>query len=214
MIKLVLADDHGLVRSGLKQIFNLEKDIEVIGEAAEWSELLDVLRQDTPHVLLLDISMPGKNGLETLKMVKERWPQIAVLMLSMYPEDQYAVRSVKSGASGYLNKNSDPALVIEAVKHVARGKKYITPELAEQLASHVIDGDERAPHELLSDREFQTLTMIAAGKSLSQMAEELSLSPKTVSVYRARILEKMKLRNNAELTHYALKNGLSDIEKS
>lgn len=208
MIRLVLADDHAIVRSGLRQIAQAEEGISVVGEAAESGDLLDVLRKTDADVVLMDISMPGKNGLEGLKQVRERWPRIAVLMLSMYPEDQYAVRSVKAGAAGYLHKNSPPETVIAAIRTVARGKKYITPELAEQLASHLSQGDERPPHELLSDREYQTMVMIASGRTLTQIAEEISLSPKTVSVYRARLLEKMKLKNNAELTHYALKHKL------
>ncbi|AZG09537.1 DNA-binding response regulator [Pigmentiphaga sp. H8] len=208
MIRLVLADDHAIVRSGLRQIAQAEEGISVVGEAADCGDLLDVLRKTEADVVLMDISMPGKNGLEGLKQVRERWPRIAVLMLSMYPEDQYAVRSVKAGAAGYLHKNSPPETVIAAIRAVARGKKYITPELAEQLATHLSQGDERPPHELLSDREYQTMVMIASGRTLTQIAEEISLSPKTVSVYRARLLEKMKLKNNAELTHYALKHKL------
>ena len=208
MIRLVLADDHAIVRSGLRQIAQAEDGISVVGEACDCGGLLDVLRKTPTDVVLMDISMPGKSGLDGLKQVRERWPKVAVLMLSMYPEDQYAVRSVKAGAAGYLHKNSPPETVIEAIRTVARGKKYITPELAEQLASHLSQGDERPSHELLSDREYQTMVMIASGRTLTQIAEEMSLSPKTVSVYRARLLEKMQLKNNAELTHYALKHKL------
>lgn len=208
MIRLFLIDDHELVRSGLRQIFASETDITIVGEASTSAQATELLRQHTVDVVLLDISMPDKNGLETLRLLRSNWPEIAVLMLSMYPDDQYAVRCVKTGAAGYLNKNCAASTVIEAVKHVAKGKRYITPELAEQLATHVVRDDDKAPHEALSDREFQTLCMIAGGKGLTQIAGDLSLSPKTVSVYRARILEKMQLKNNAELTHYAMKHGL------
>jgi two-component system invasion response regulator UvrY len=208
MIRLVIVDDHAIVRSGLRQIAQAESDITVVGEAADSGELLDVLRKQESDVVLMDISMPGKNGLEALKLVKERWPTTAVLMLSMYPEDQYAVRSVKAGASGYLHKNSPPETVIQAIRTVAKGKKFITPELAEQLATHIGQDADQPLHERLSDREYQTMSMIASGHTLSQIAEQMSLSPKTVSVYRARLLEKMRLKNNAELTHYALKHKL------
>ena len=208
MIRLVIVDDHAIVRSGLRQIAQAESDITVVGEAADIGELLDVLRKQESDVVLMDISMPGKNGLEALKLVKERWPTTAVLMLSMYPEDQYAVRSVKAGASGYLHKNSPPETVIQAIRTVAKGKKFITPELAEQLATHIGQDADQPLHERLSDREYQTMSMIASGHTLSQIAEQMSLSPKTVSVYRARLLEKMRLKNNAELTHYALKHKL------
>jgi DNA-binding NarL/FixJ family response regulator len=208
MIRLVIVDDHAIVRSGLRQIAQAETDIEVVGEAADSGELLDVLRKQESDVVLMDISMPGKNGLDALKLVKERWPTTAVLMLSMYPEDQYAVRSVKAGASGYLHKNSPPETVIQAIRTVSKGKKFITPELAEQLATHIGQDADQPLHERLSDREYQTMSMIASGHTLSQIAEQMSLSPKTVSVYRARLLEKMRLKNNAELTHYALKHKL------
>jgi DNA-binding NarL/FixJ family response regulator len=208
MIRLVIVDDHAIVRSGLRQIAQSEADIEVVGEAADSGELLDVLRKQESDVVLMDISMPGKNGLDALKLVKERWPATAVLMLSMYPEDQYAVRSVKAGASGYLHKNSPPETVIQAIRTVSKGKKFITPELAEQLATHIGQDADQPLHERLSDREYQTMSMIASGHTLSQIAEQMSLSPKTVSVYRARLLEKMRLKNNAELTHYALKHKL------
>ncbi len=209
--RLVLVDDHTIVRSGLRQIFAQEAGIEVVGEAADGPELMTLLRRTECDVILLDISMPGKNGLDVLKQVRERWPQLQVLMLSMYPEDQYAVRSIRAGAAGYLHKNAPPETVVEAVHTLARGKRYITPELAEQLASHVSTGDDdRLPHERLSDREYQTFTLIATGHGLSQIADMMSLSPKTVSVYRARLLEKMKLRNNADIAHYASRHGLID----
>jgi DNA-binding NarL/FixJ family response regulator len=159
-------------------------------------------------VLLLDISMPGKNGIDVLKIVHEQYPKAQVLILSMYPEDQYAIRALKAGAAGYLTKDSAPERLVEAILSVSKGKKYITPKVAEMLATHLVTDTEGAPHESLSDREFQTMRLIASGKQLSQIADELALSPKTVSVYRARVLEKMQLKNNAEITHYAIKHGL------
>lgn len=208
MIRVFITDDHAIVRKGLRQIVADHPNMQIIGEGEHYADLSRSMRTHDFDVLLLDISMPGKNGIEILKLVKQQKPQVHVLMLSMYPEDQYAVRALKAGASGYLNKNSAPEKLVEAIQTVARGKKYITPELAESLAMHVAEDTTSLPHEKLSDREFQTLRMIASGKKLSEIAEELALSPKTVSVYRARILEKMNLRNNAELTHYALKHTL------
>lgn len=208
MIRVFITDDHAIVRKGLRQIVADQSNMQIIGEGEHYADLSRSMRAHDFDVLLLDISMPGKNGIEILKLVKQQKPQVHVLMLSMYPEDQYAVRALKAGASGYLNKNSAPEKLVEAILTVARGKKYITPELAESLALHVAEDTSGLPHEKLSDREFQTLRMIASGKKLSEIAEELALSPKTVSVYRARILEKMNLRNNAELTHYAMKHAL------
>jgi DNA-binding NarL/FixJ family response regulator len=210
MIKVVLADDHAVVRRGIRQILTDHPDIEVVGEAANAGELTLVLRQQACDVLLLDISMPGKSGIDALKAIKKEWPRLQVLMLSMYPEDQFALRSLRAGASGYLTKHSPLEVLPEAVRRLASGKKYITPEAAEFMADVLDDNRDVPPHELLSDREFQTLRLIASGKTLSGIADELCISPKTVSVYRARLLEKMKLKNNAELTHYALKNNLTE----
>ena len=211
MIRILLADDHAVVRRGISQILSDNEDMTVVGEAANAGELMRLLRSHECDVLVLDISMPGKNGIEALKTIKKEWPRLQVLMLSMHPEDQMAVRAIRAGASGYLTKNSSPERVVDAVRRLAAGKKYITEELAEALADALdLDGDQ-APHDLLSDREFQTLQLIASGKTLNEIAESLCISPKTVSVYRARLLEKMRLKNNAELTHYALKSGL--IEK-
>jgi DNA-binding NarL/FixJ family response regulator len=170
--------------------------------------MMQVLRTCPCDVLVLDISMPGKNGLDALKSVRKEWPRLQVLMLSMYPEDQFAMRAFRAGAAGYLTKHSPPEKVVEAVRRVASGKKYITPEVAESMAEVLDVNPDLSPHELLSDREFQTMQLIAGGKTLTEIAEILCISPKTVSVYRARLLEKMKLKNNSELTHYALKEGL------
>jgi two-component system invasion response regulator UvrY len=209
VIRVVLADDHAVVRRGVRQILGDAGDIEVAGEAKDYGELT-LLLQDTPcDVLVLDISMPGKNGIEALKALRERLPKLHILILSMFPEDQYALRALKAGAAGYISKEAAPEKLVDAIRTAAKGKKYITPEVGEALASSMERRDSpEIPHEALSDREFETLRLIASGKKLSEIAEIMSLSPKTVSVYRARLLEKMKLRNNAELTHYAVKNGL------
>jgi DNA-binding NarL/FixJ family response regulator len=208
VIRVVVADDHAIVRKGLIQIAQESREIEIRGEASEYSSLMRLLRDDACDVLLLDIAMPGKNGIDVLKVVHEQYPKTRVLILSMYPEDQYAIRALKAGASGYLTKDSAPDRLVEAILTVARNKKYITPKVAEMLATHLVSDSAASPHEALSDREFQTMRLIASGKQLSQIAEELSLSPKTVSVYRARVLEKMQLKNNAEITHYAIRHGL------
>jgi len=208
MIKVFIADDHAIVRAGLRQFLAQESDIRCVGEADNGADAIRQLRELDCNVVLLDISMPGKTGIETLKQLKRDRPKLRVLMLSMYPEDQYAVRALKAGASGYLTKQSPPDQLLGAIRQVASGKKYITPELAESLAESLDAAHERPPHDTLSDREFQTLVLIGSGKSLSQIAGDLSLSVKTVSVYRARVLEKLRLRHNAELTHYAIKNQL------
>lgn len=207
-IRVLIADDHAIVREGLKQILADTKDIVVAGEAENGLEAIKTSRSCKPQVLLLDISMPDRSGIEVLKQIKKELPGIAVLMLSMHREDQYAIRSLKAGASGYLNKQSAPAELVNAIRQVAAGKKYITVELAQALANHLDDDQETPTHELLSDREYQTLMMIASGKTVSDIANELMLSVKTISMYRSRLLVKMKLRNNAELTHYAIKNQL------
>jgi len=210
MIRIVVADDHAIVRKGLVQILSDTEHLRVVGEAENAADAMRVVRQESPDVLLLDVAMPGKSGIEALKPLKQEFPRLKILVLSMYPEDQFGVRAIKAGALGYLNKASAPDRLIEAVERVAAGKRYITPELAELLADSVDSDGETPAHQLLSDREFQTLKLIASGKMLSEIADILAISPKTVSVYRARLLEKMKLANNAELTHYAIKHGLVD----
>ena len=210
MIRVLIADDHAVVRRGLRQILAETKDIAVTGEAETGFQAIKIARQDTFDVMLLDVSLPDKNGIEVLKQAKKEHPRLAVLMLSMHTEREFAVRALKAGASGYLTKQSAPEQLITAIRHVAAGKKYVSPALAEELAN-ALGGDTEQPlHETLSDREFQTLRLIASGKSLSAISAELCLSPKTVSVYRARLLEKLKLRNNSELTRYAINNRLAD----
>ncbi len=208
IIKVFIADDHAIVREGLKQILAETRDIVVAGEAENGLDAIKLFRKSDCQVMLLDISMPDRSGIEVLKQIKKEKPELAVLMLSMHREDQYAIRSLKAGASGYLTKQSAPRELVTAIRQVAGGLKYISAALAQALANHVGDDHEAPPHDTLSDREYQTLTMIASGKTVGMIAKELSLSVKTVSEYRARLLVKMKLKNSAELTHYAIKNQL------
>ena len=207
-IKVFIADDHAIVREGLKQILAETRDIVVAGEAENGLDAIKLFRKSDCQVMLLDISMPDRSGIEVLKQIKKENPELAVLMLSMHREDQYAIRSLKAGAAGYLTKQSAPRELVTAIRQVAGGLKYISAALAQELANHVGDDHEAPPHDALSDREYQTLTMIASGKTVGMIAKELSLSVKTVSEYRARLLVKMKLKNSAELTHYAIKNQL------
>jgi len=210
MIRVLIADDHAIVRHGLKQILAETNDLIVAGEAETGFQAIKMARQDTFDVVLLDISLPDRNGIEVLSQIKKTHPRLAVLMLSMHTEHEFAIRALKAGASGYLNKQSAPVQLVTAIRQVAVGRKYISATLAEELANSLGGDTEQPLHELLSDREFQTLRLIASGKSLSVISEELSLSPKTVSVYRARLLEKLDLRNNSDLTRYAIKNKLVD----
>ena len=210
MIRVFIVDDHAMMRRGIAGILTDESDFEVVGEAADYSELRAGMRGKEIDVLLLDVNLPGKNGIDILKTLHEENARLKVLMLSMYPEDHYAVRALKAGAYGYLNKASAPEQLVVAVRQIHSGRKFITPQIAEALADNLTKDSEELPHTKLSDREFQTLCLMASGKRLADIAETLALSPKTVSVYRARILEKMGLENNAELTHYALKHGLVD----
>lgn len=208
MINVVLCDDHAVLRRGIRDTLADAPDIQVTGEAGSYSELREVLRTAPCDVLLLDLNLPGRSGLEALASLKETHASIKVLIVSMYPEDQYALRCLKAGAHGYANKAGDPLQLIAAVRTVVQGRKYLTPEVAQLLADSLSEPASEAPHEQLSERELQTLVKIASGKRLSDIAEELMLSPKTVSVYRARVLDKLKLSNNAELTVYAIRNHL------
>jgi two-component system invasion response regulator UvrY len=208
IIKVFIADDHAIVREGLKQILAETRDIVVAGEAENGLDAVKLFRKSGCQVMLLDISLPDRSGIDVLKQIKKDRPELAVLMLSMHREDQYAIRSLKAGAAGYLTKQSAPRELVTAIRQVAAGLKYISPALAQELANHVGEDHEAPPHDALSDREYQTLTMIASGMTVSAIAKELSLSVKTVSEYRARLLVKMNLKNSAELTHYAIKNQL------
>jgi two-component system invasion response regulator UvrY len=208
MIKVILCDDHALIRRGIRDTLADADDIDVVGEAADYGELRTLLRDKSCDVLVLDINLPGRSGLDVLHVLKEEGSTLKVLVVSMYPEDQYAMRALKAGASGYLNKGSDAAQIVAAVRTVSQGKKYVTPEMAQMLVDNLTTPTQEDAHQKLSDRELQTLVMIASGKRLSDIAEQLLLSPKTVSVYRARVLEKLSLTNNSELTVYAIRNGL------
>ena len=209
--RILLVDDHAVVRQGVRQLL-LDRGIaaEVI-EAQTGAEALAAIAKHVCDVVLLDISLPDMNGVEVLKRAKKKAPRVPVLMFSMYREDQYAVRALKAGAAGFLSKTVDAAQMIAAIQQVAAGRTYVSPAMAEALADYVLVDGEQLPHEKLSDREYQTLCMLASGKRLTDIAHALSLSVKTVSVYRTRLLEKMKLTNNAELTFYVMSNRLVDL---
>jgi DNA-binding NarL/FixJ family response regulator len=208
MYNVVICDDHAIVRKGVREILAETSDIRVIGEAGGWLELLALLNDNEVDLVLLDISMPDRNGLDILKQLRYEWPSVKVLMLSMYPEEQYAIRALRGGASGYLTKDSALDELVKAVSKVSGGGKYVSMAMSEKLLEDFGSQGDGLPHETLSDREFQVLSMIAAGKSMTEMANELSISVKTVSTYRSRILEKTKLKNNAEIASYALKHGI------
>ena len=208
MIRVILCDDHAVVRKGIRDTLTEAVDIEVTGEASSYTEVREVLRHAPCDVMVLDLNLPGRGGLEVLASLRESAPLIKVLIVSMFPEDQYAIRCLRAGAQGYLCKTGDPAELVTAVRTLAQGRKYVTPEVAQMLVESLSDPTQEALHTTLSERELQTLTKIASGRRLSEIAEELMLSPKTVSVYRARVLEKLRLSNNAELTVYAIRNGL------
>ena len=207
-IRVFIADDHALVRKGLRQVLEESDHIEVVGEAADYAGLAAGVKQTAFDVLVLDISMPGKNGIDSLRQLLKDKPQLKALIVSMYPEDQFALRALKAGAKGYLTKTSGPDNLVEAVTQIAAGRKFLTPEVALALAESVGVDAEGPRHATLSDREFQTLRLIAAGRKLSEIASDMALSAKTVSVYRARLLEKLNMKTNAELTRYALENRL------
>lgn len=208
MIRILVVDDHALIRKGMKQILDDTEDLRVTGEAENGMQGIQMAQTDAYDLVLLDISMPDKNGIDVLKQIKLNQPQLPVLMLSTHAEEQYALRSMKAGAAGYLNKQSAPAQLVTAIRQVANGKKYISNEMAEQLANGLSQGFQELLHQTLSNREYQTLCLMASGKKLSEMAAIMSLSAKTVSVYRARLLEKMQLKNNAEAIHYAITHHL------
>lgn len=211
-LQVLIADDHAIVREGLRRILANTGDIEVAGDAASGVEAFRLACNAEFDVLLLDISMPDRNGIDVLKQFRQEFPKLPVLMLSMHREDQYAIRALKAGAAGYINKQCAPAELVNAIREVGRGRKYISVELAQQLADQVGEDHQKPLHETLSDREYQTLIMIASGKTVGDIAAALTLSVKTVSMYRSRLLLKMKLRHNAELTHYAIRNRLVQEE--
>jgi two-component system invasion response regulator UvrY len=212
MIKILIADDHPIVRRGLKQILAEEPDLAVAGEAQSSQEVLDLVRKRDWNVVVLDITMPGRGGLEILREIKKERPKLPVLILSMHPEDQYGVRALKAGAAGYMTKESAPEKLVQAIRKIMKGGKYVSPTLAEKLVLDLEKDTPEAPHETLSDREHQVMCMIASGKTVSEIAKDLFLSVKTISTYRSRILKKMKMKNNAELTHYAMKHRLVQLD--
>ncbi|MDZ4340343.1 MAG: response regulator transcription factor [candidate division NC10 bacterium] len=208
MIKILVADDHAIVRQGLKQILADSPDLVVAGEASTGKETLEKIRHEKWDVVVLDITLPDPNGLVILQHIKNERPGLPVLVLTMHAEDQYAIRVLRAGAAGFLTKESAPEQLITAIQEVARGGKYLSPTLTQKLFSQLGTDILKPRHETLSDREFQIMTMIVSGKSLTQIAKDLGISVKTVSTHRARLLEKMRLKSNAELVQYALRNGL------
>lgn len=208
MIKVLLADDHAVVRQGMKQILRDVPELIVAGEASDGDQTLERLRAEDWDLVVMDISMPGRNGLDILKLIQYERPKLPVLIMSMHSEDQFAVRMLKAGAAGYLTKESAPEELVTAIRKIISGGRYVSPTLAEQLAFHMHPEAERAAHEILSDREFQVMRLIAKGQTVKEIGEALTLSVKTISTYRARVLEKLKLRTNADLIHYAIQNGL------
>jgi len=210
MIKILIADDHTLFRKGLQHILSEYPDPVATDEASNGQEVLDKIWHNDYDMVLLDITMPGMTGLEALKQLKNDRPKLPVLVLSMHPEEQYAVRVIRAGASGYLRKESAPDELITAIQRISAGRKYITSSLAERLADDVEPATEKPLHDTLSDREFEVFRMIAAGKTITQIAEALFLNARTISTYRSRILEKMQMKTNADLIHYAIKHQILD----
>jgi DNA-binding NarL/FixJ family response regulator len=208
VLRVVVIDDHPVVREGLKRIISENPGMAVAGEAADGAEAMRVVGTTPCDVVLLDISLPNTGGIDVLKQLHMESPRLPVLVLSMHSEDQYAIRMLKAGAAGYLTKDAAPARLVQAIRKVVKGGKYVSPTLAEKLATELDYDNKRAPHEMLSDREYQVLCMIAQGKTVTEIAAQLGLSVKTVSTYRVRILEKLKMKNNAEITRYAIKEGL------
>lgn len=208
MIRVVLCDDHAMVRRGIRDTLTDAPDIEVVAEASNYSEVKETLRINTCDVLILDLNLQGRGGMDVLASLKDIHNSPKVLVVSMFAEDQYAIRCLKAGAHGYLNKAGDPIELISAVRALSLGRKYVTPAVAEMLVNQLSEPDGLNLHDSLSERELQTLLKIASGKRLSEIASEMMLSPKTVSVYRSRLLEKLKLSNNAELTVYAIRNNM------
>ena len=209
MIRIAVIDDHAIVREGLRQFLSEQVDFSVVAEGANGKEAVDLLRSGNVDVVLLDLSMPGQGGVDALAAIRARWADLPVIILSGFPEEHYATALLRQGASGYLNKECDPEEIAKAVRTVYRGRKYITSGVAELLAEGVsIKAEAKWPHERLSEREFQVFLRLAKGETVGHVADGMSLSPKTVSTYRTRVMEKMKLASNSDLTYYALKNGL------
>ncbi|ABM55825.1 response regulator [Verminephrobacter eiseniae] len=210
MIRIGIVDDHAIVRSGLRQFLSEQVDLRVQGEAANGRQAIDLVRNQEIDVLLMDLSMPGQSGLDALAMLRAKAPDMGILILSGYPEEHYAINLIRQGASGYLNKECEPAQIVQAIRTIALGRRYLTPVVAELLARQLGSKDERPAHQQLSEREFQVFLKLARGATTGDIAEALSLSVKTVSTYRTRLMEKMGLSSNSDLTYYALKNRLID----
>ena len=210
MIKIGIVDDHAIVRTGLKDFFSQHVDLRVVGEAASGREAIDLVRSHEIDVLVMDLSMPGQSGIDAIAMVRAKAPDTGILILSGYPEEHYAMNLIRQGASGYLNKECDPKEIVDAIRTISLGRRYITPAVAELLARQLDRKNDAAPHEQLSEREFQVFLKLATGETAGSIAEHLSLSVKTVSTYRSRLMEKMNLASNSDLTYYALKNRLID----
>jgi len=209
MTKIAICDDHKIVREGLKQIINGFNDFKVILDVDSGEALIKELRHSEVEIVVLDVSLPGRNGLEVLKQIRSMYEHLKVLMLSMYPEDQFAIRALKAGASGYLHKDSQPDILLEALSTIAKGGEYLSPAITSLLFKEVNSDGNGLPHKMLSDREYEVLLYIGEGKSISEIANQLSLSVKTISTYRSRILEKMNLDNNSDLVKYILMHDLS-----
>ncbi len=208
MIKVFIADDHALIREGIKNLLSPLSDIKLVGETANSFEIIEQIRVNKCDVLILDLSMPGKHGLDVIKEIKSIYPETKILIMTMMPEDQFAKRTLKAGASGYLTKESAPDELITAIRRIASGRKYVSQSLAEKLAQDLDDSAEKPIQDLLSDREFQVMKMMAKGKSQTDIADELSISISTVNTYRSRIFKKLNLHSNAELIHFAFQNNL------
>ena len=209
-IRIGIVDDHSIVRSGLRQFFEDESDLQVIGEAGSGRDAVELVRTTEMDVLLMDLSMPGQSGIDALALIRAKAPDVAILILSSYPEEHYALNLIRQGASGYLNKQCEPSEIVAAIRTVAHGRRHITPQVAELLAQQLTRPDEGLPHEQLSEREFQVFVRLAKGETVGDIAQGLSISVKTVSTYRTRIMEKMGLTSNSSLTYYALKNKVID----
>ncbi len=210
MIKIVIADDHAIVREGLKRIVSSADGLEVVGEACDGMEVMQRVRDLSFDVLMLDLSMPGRNGMETIKLVRAEKPKLRVLVLSMHQELQYAVRAIKSGASGYMTKESAPDLLVQAIRRIAGGGAYISDEVAQQLALQAMPGSATVPHESLTEREFEVMQLLVAGTSVTHIAAKINLSVKTVSTHKSNLMQKLALDNQSELIRYAMRHGLAD----
>jgi two-component system, NarL family, invasion response regulator UvrY len=210
IVKVAIVDDHAIVRAGLKQFLSEMVDLRVVGEAASGREAIDLVRNTEIDVLIMDLSMPGQSGIDALAMIRAKAPDVGILILSGYPEEQYAVNLIRQGASGYLNKECEPMEIVNAIRTIALGRRYISPSVAELIAQQLNRKEGSAAHDLLSEREFQVFLKLAKGETAGEIANALSLSVKTVSTYRTRLMEKMGLTSNSDLTYYALKNKLID----